>query len=108
MRDVVSDVEDPEADDEDGDGGRAVVRGVAEEPADVGGVSDDENSGDDGDGADEDEGPAAAVAAGAAVAHVADEGLHEEAGDWAAEPDDAGPLVGDPQLLNVGRQQREL
>lgn len=83
MRDVVGDVEDPKADDEDSYGGRSVGSGVAEEPTDVGGEADDDDGDDDGDGAAEDERPAAAEAAGAAVAHVADERLDEEAGDGA-------------------------
>lgn len=61
MRDVIGDVEDLEVDDE------AMTR----------------TSGDDGNDANKDEGLGTAEATGAAVAHVANEGLHEEARDWA-------------------------
>lgn len=70
------------ADDQDGDGDRCGARG--------------------------DEGRPAAEAAGAAVAQVADNGLNEEAGDRAAEPDEAGPHVRDAELLHVRGEQREL
>jgi len=36
---------------------------------------------------------------------VADERLDEEAGDGATEPDDAGPLVRDAELLDVGSEE---
>lgn len=108
LRDVVGDVEDPKADYEDSYGSRSVGGGVAKDPADVSGVGDDDDGDHDGDSADEDEGAAAAEAAGAAVAHVADERLDEEAGDRAAEPDDAGPLVRDAKLLDVGSEEGEL
>lgn len=71
MSNVIRNIKDPKPDDEDGDGGRTVLRGVAEEPPDVSGETDDENSEDDGGGADNYEGPAAAEAASAAVTHVA-------------------------------------
>lgn len=105
LRDVVGDVKDPEPEDEDSDGVGAVVDGVAEPPADIGGVPDDQDREDDGDGTGEDERPAAAEAAGAAVAHVAHKWLHEEPREWPTQPYDAGPRVRDPKLLHVRREQ---
>lgn len=101
MSDVISDVENPKPDDKHGDGGRPEALGVTKHPPDVGGVANNENGNNDRGGAGENERPAAAEAAGAFVAEVADERLDEEAGDRAAEPDDARPLVRDPELLNV-------
>ena len=69
--------------------------------AEVGGVADKEDGDGDGEGAGGDEGAAAAEAGGAAVAVVSHDGLDEHAGDWAAEPDEGGPSVGNPQQLDV-------
>lgn len=101
MSDVISDVENPKPDDKHGDGGRPEALGVTKQPPDVGGVSDNEDGDDDRGGAGENERPAAAEAASAFITEVADERLDEEAGNGAAEPDDARPLVRDPELLNV-------
>lgn len=57
----------------------------------VNGVADNE---DDSEGA-------GGEAGGAAVAVVSHDGLDEHAGDWAAEPDEGGPSVGNPQQLDV-------
>ena len=105
---VIRYVEDPEPDHEDGYRRRPESIGVAEEPADVSSVSNYDDSNDDRGGTGEDERTPATKAAGAAVAEVSDEWLNEEAGDGAAEPDDAGPLVRDPELLNIGSEEREL
>lgn len=95
MCDVVGNVEDLKVDNEDSDGNRVVVRGVTEEPTDVGGVSNDKDNDKDDDDIDEDEGPTTVEAASATVINVADKGLHEEVEDWAADPNDAGTLMGD-------------
>lgn len=113
LRRVVADIEQPEADEVDADGAEAyLARGdvVSEEATEVGGEADGEDGGGDGGGARGYEGPAATERGGGgdAVGEVADEGLDEEAGERAAEPDEAGEGVGDAQLLHVGGQQRQL
>jgi len=107
---VVGDVQDPEADDEDGDGAWAdfLGEGVAENVAEVGGVAYEKDGDGNGQGSGGDEGTAAAEAGSAAVAVVADDGLDQHAGDWAAEPDEGGPRVGNSQQLNVGGEEGEL
>lgn len=106
---VVRDVEDPKPEDEGTHRPRlGGAPPVPEQPPDVGGVADDQHGEGDRQGPGDDERPPAAEAAGAAVAHVAHQGLDDEPGQRAAEPDNAGPGVGDPQLLHVRGQQREL
>lgn len=107
---VVADIEKPEPQDVDDDGA-GMARpggGVAEEAAKIGGEADEEDGEGDGGGAADDEGAAAAPGAGEAVAQVADEGLDDEPREGPAEPHQACERVGDPQLLDVGGQQREL
>ena len=110
LQHVVRHVEDPEPDDEDGDGARAGLFGqvVAEHVAHVGGVADEEDGDGYGEGAGGDEGTAAAEARGAAVAVVAYYRLDDHPAYWAAEPDEGGPSVRDAQQLDVGGQQGEL
>lgn len=76
---VVGDVEQPESDDEDGDGSgfHADGEGVAEGVANVGGEADEEDAEGEEGGAGDDEGAAATEGGGAAVAVVAYDGLDE-------------------------------
>lgn len=39
---------------------------------------------------------------------VADDGLDEHPGDWAAEPNEGGPSVRDAEQLDVGSEEGEL
>ncbi|WVZ18602.1 hypothetical protein V8G54_005924 [Vigna mungo] len=81
---------------------------VAEPPPDVRGVTDDQNSNDDRQCSAQDKWSPAAEPAGAAVAQVAHQGLHQQPRERPTQPYDAGPHVWDPQLLHVRRQKREL
>src|SRR5205807_1593493 len=107
---VVGHVEDPEPDDEDSDcaGADLLLQGVAEGMAEVGGVADQEDRDGDGDGAGGNKGTAATEAGSAAVTVVADDGLDQHAGDWAAEPDVGGPFVRDAEKLDIWGEEGKL
>lgn len=103
MQHVVGDVEDPESDDEDGHCAWLERFGhvVAGFVAYVGGEADEDDGDGDAAGAGGDEGASPAEGGLAVVTVVADDGLDQHAGDWAAEPDVGGPFVGDAEELDV-------
>lgn len=75
---VISDIKNPKTEHEHRDRSWPGSASVAEQPAEVGRVSDNQDGGGDQGGAGDDERPATAEAAGAAVTEMADQGLDKE------------------------------
>jgi len=63
----------------------------------VGSVANKEDGDGDGEGASGDEEVAVGKTGGATIVVVSHDDLDEHARDWAAEPDEGGPNVGNPQ-----------
>lgn len=81
---------------------------IPKRPPDIRRVSYDQNGDSDGHGSCDDKRSPATVLALTPVAAVADERLHEQSRERAAEPDHAGPSVWDPELLHVRSEEGEL
>lgn len=105
---VIGDVKNPKPDHERHDSPRPNLPAVAEKPADVRGVADDQNGDDDRERSGDDERPPATKATRASITHEADQRLDEKAGERSTEPYHARPRVRNPQLLHVRGQEREL
>lgn len=108
LSNIVSHIQNPKPEHEKRHGGRPMSLGITKPPPQVSGVTNNKNRDNDKQSSGHNKRSPAAEAVGAAVTHVANQGLNEEPGERAAEPYDAGPRVRDPELLHVGCEEGEL
>jgi len=107
---VVSNIQDPKANDEDGHGSGTGLFGyiVTGCVSYIRGIANEEHGDGDGQRPTENEWTAATETGSASIAAIPYNGLNKQPREGATEPDEGGPHMRDSQRLNVGRQEREL